>query len=212
MGSIEAAAAAMHRRASIEAGSLKDALLGVIPAVHESFYKDGYLEIFKLSDAELMSLKAHIEANIKNLGILAQWVINESSGVMDIQVFASAAAYQNSPTGGPAPNSLGAQICTILVAAQYEALAKLAVIRSIAINGPVAVHFTLVGASAFKNPAEVRAEGLNRAAQVVKGYPRVKIFVHGFSSKDQNEIRNSVDKNLVDLSDMDAAMFMTATL
>jgi len=212
MGSIEAAAAALHRTAAVLSGRLPHALIDILPAGHANYYKNGYLEMFKINNnaQQFAELKNYVQANIKKLGILAQWVIHESNGAMNIQVFAAAPSYQGA--AAPAFNSVEGEICTMLVAAQYEALAKLAAIRTFAIGGKVAVHYALVGGDAFRNPPEVRAEGFRRAANVLKGYPNVKVFVHGFEAPGQNEIRTYMDKNVVNLTEMDAATFYASTL
>jgi hypothetical protein len=216
-GSIEAAAAALHRTAAEKAYKLLNALIDVLPEHHKSYYENGYLELFKIKkDAELQALRDHIATNLDKLLILPQWVINEASGHGQMQVFSAAPSYQGGG-GKPAPNSPAGQICTLLVAAQYEAIAKLAVMRSILTNKPVAVHFTLVGQGVFNNPPEVMQEAFTGVAEIVKGYPKVHVYVHGFSDHDQDLIRNDVGKikdkggsNLINLTIVDKDQFMAA--
>jgi hypothetical protein len=207
-GSIEAAAAALLRTAAVEDDRLPNALSKVLPHDHDKYYKYGYLMLYELNEAELQLVYNHIKTNLQKLTILPQWVINEASGSRQIQVFSAAPSYQGSTT--PAAESLGGKLCALLVAAQYEAIAKLAVMRSLLINGPVALHLTLVGQGAFHNPPEVMHEAFKNVAEIVKGYPHVHVYVHGYNGRDQIIIRNQVDKNLIDLTEMDENVFMTA--
>lgn len=210
MGSIEALAAALHRTASVASGTLPHALTHVLPAHHAHYYRNGYLELFKLHETELKSLYDHLQIHKDKLLILPQWVINESSSTKQIQVFSAAPSYQGSDP--PSLDSFGGKICTLLVALQYEAIAKLAVIRSLALKRPVAIHYALVGQGAFNNPPEVISEALKRAAAVVRGYRDVRVYIHGFNANAQDEIRARADKSLIELAEMDAHTFMTATL
>ena len=114
--------------------------------------------------------------------ILPQWVLCEASGKKQLQVFSAAPSYQNALVKPPLAGSKDAELCDELVSAQYEAIAKMAVIRSISTGERVPVHFTLVGQGVFNNPPSVIATSLKKAAQVAKGYPLVNIYVHGYSS------------------------------
>lgn len=187
LGSIEAAAAALHRTASVESKKLPHALLKVLPSSHQNYYRHGYLMLYNLSEIELGPLYEHIEANIANLYILPQWVINEPSGTKMFQVFSAAPSYQGSAR--PTINSFGGKISLLLLTAQYKAIAELAVIRSLLRNAPVNVHFTRVGGGVFNNPIEVLASAFKAVAEVVIKYPQVNIFIHGFKETDQDLIR-----------------------
>lgn len=209
-GSIEAAAAALHRTAAEKAGKLSNALTHVLPNDHGKYYQNGYLELYRLGNKELKDVSDHIEANLKKMAILLQWVISEASGNRQLQVFSAAPSYQGSIT--PAPGSIGAKLSSLLVANQYRAIAELAVIRSLETKKPVAVHLTLVGQGAFSNPPEVMADALKSVAEAVKGYSNVHVYVHGYGDKDQALIRKQSDKSLINLTEMDKDTFMRASL
>ncbi|HRE30447.1 MAG TPA: hypothetical protein PLD88_00600, partial [Candidatus Berkiella sp.] len=60
--SIEAGAAAMHRKAAKRSGNLDHALSELIPkSMLKKSYRDGYLDLSKLDDAEKSQLLEHIE-------------------------------------------------------------------------------------------------------------------------------------------------------
>jgi hypothetical protein len=208
MGSIEAAAAALHRTATEASGELKNALTNVLPPHHDNYYRNGYLELFKLSDAEKTALRKHVEKNIKELAILPHWVKNEASGVKQFQVFSAAPSYQGH--GAPAANSEEGMLTSLLVAAQFEALAKLAVIRNLLTNKPTTLHLARVGQGAFNNPPEALNHALKRVAEVVKGYPDVHVFVHGFGKASTQANKDATDTNLVDISYMNNQEFFKA--
>lgn len=199
-GSIEAAAAALHRTALEGKGKLVHALHNVLSGDVSAYYRNGYFEPHKISDAEQNNLLANIKANIKKMTILPQWVTCEASGANQLQVFSAAPSYQGASS--PAPGSVGAQLCDELVSAQYEAIAKLAVIRSVSTGGEVPVHFTLVGQGAFNNPASVMANSFKKVAQIVKGYSKIKVYIHGYGAQDQAKIRAAVDTTAFTLQEL----------
>ncbi|MCA9507306.1 MAG: hypothetical protein KC505_02650, partial [Myxococcales bacterium] len=205
MGSIEALSAALHREAAVMAGKLSHALHNIISGNFHGSYKDGYLEAFKLASKDLKELLRLSKDNIKKIEILAQWALCEASGNSQLQVFSAAPSYQGA--GSPSFESDGGQLCDTLVSAQYEAIAKLAVIRSILSKKEVVVHLTLVGQNAFNNPPEVMKNSFKKYAQASKGYPLVKTFIHGFGQKDQNIVRDSHDNNYFRLKEITAEDF-----
>lgn len=190
-GSIEAAAAALHRTALEGEGKLVHALHNVLSGDVSRYYQNGYFEPHKISDAEQNTLLTSIKANIKKMTILPQWVTCEASGANQLHVFSAAPSYQGASS--PAAGSFGAQLCDELVSAQYEAIAKLAVIRSVSTGQEVPVHFTLVGQGAFHNPASVMANSFKKVAQIVKGYNKIKVYIHGYGAGDQASIRAAID-------------------
>lgn len=200
-GSIEAAAAALHRSAAVLEKKLSHALVAVLPTEHSKYYKDGYLELSTLSADEQKSVHDYIVSHLDELRILPQWVIQETTGRKNLQIFSAAPSFQGA--GMPTPDSYAGKISSLLVANQYEAIAKLAIIRHISTRKPVNVHYTLVGQGVFNNPPEVMTEAFRRVANVAKGYPDVHIYVHGYDVKAQTLIRAHVDKTLVDLEEMD---------
>ena len=208
MGSIEAAAAALHRTAAEDAGKLKNALINVLPANNNNYYANGYLELFKLSENQKASLLNHVKSHIEELAILPHWVKNEASGVKQFQVFSAAPSYQGH--GAPAALSAEGELTSLLVAAQFEALAKLAVIRNLLTNKPVTLHLARVGQGAFNNPPEAINDALKRVAEAVKGYPDVHVFVHGYSAGSTQANIKATDTNLVDISHMNNEEFFKA--
>lgn len=67
--SLEAASAALHRRVAILSGKLKDALLEVLPPDSQTYYQNGYLELFRIKEPKaLQKVATHIKKNIKKLG------------------------------------------------------------------------------------------------------------------------------------------------
>lgn len=199
-GSIEAAAAALHRTALEGEGKLNHALHDVFSGTTSAYYKNGYFEPHNISEAEQLNLLAHIKANINKMTILPQWVTCEASDSRQLQVFSAAPSYQGA--SAPIPGSPGAQLCDELVSAQYEAIAKLAVIRNVSTGLEVPVHFTLVGQGAFNNPASVMTSSFRKVAQVVKGYDQVKVYIHGYGPQDQAKIRAAVDAASFTLQDL----------
>lgn len=205
MGSIEAAAAALQRTATEDQGILQNALIKVLPKEHSKYYNNGYLELFKLSKNEKAALLNYIENNIKNLAILPQWVQNEASGVKLFQVFSAGPSFQGQPE--PSANSDEGKLTIMLVAAQYEALAKLLVIRSLLIDEPVVGHITRVGGGVFNNPPETMNASIERVARAIVGFPNVHLYMHGFSNSDTTASIKATNQNLVDISKMDSKAF-----
>jgi hypothetical protein len=149
LASIEAAAAAIHRRVAVESGSLPNALCDIIThnfCQERNFYQNGYLQILEADVTKRCQLLNEITERVGHLRILPQWVKCEISGAHMLQVFAAAPSFQGYIP--PANGSVEAAICRSLVVPQYEAIAKLAVIRSVAIGKPVPLHLTLVGQGA----------------------------------------------------------------
>jgi hypothetical protein len=209
MGSIEAAAAALHRRATIENGTLKHALIDVLPEGHENYYKDGYLELYKIpTDDEKKALHEHIKNTIENMAILPQWVINEAGGIKNIQVFAAAPSYQGHKNVAPLASSEEGHLVRLLVKVQYEAIAKMAVIRSILTNKEVNVHLTRVGQGAFENPPETMGDAFSEVAQAVRGYDRVFVYIHGFDQDQTDKNKAQIDKKkLISYTELDRDSF-----
>ena len=106
----------------------------------------------------------------------------------------------------PDPGSYGEKICTVLVEAQYRAIAQIAAMRSLRTKGErVNLHLTLVGQGAFNNPQSVLKSALKAVYETVS-YFDVDVFIHGFSDSDVKKI----DKSLPVRADiMDAATFFS---
>ena len=207
LGVVEAAAATLHRHAAVTHPTqpLPHALQNVIPA--GAPYQYGYFE--PKYAANQSALLEHIKANIGKLSILPQWVVNEASGTKQMHVFAAAPSYQGAVRTNIA--STGGQICLEIVVAQYDAIAKLAVMRSVATGKLVRLHLTQVGQGVFNNPKEVMIEAMKRVANTVKGF-NVKVYVHVFSDPDNFKRLNSanITGGLFTLKDMDRGTFLGA--
>lgn len=174
---IEAAAATLHRDQAVRAGRLPHALAKVLPEDNSSYYRNGYLQLWKAPqlDAEIL---AAVQKNISQLQIVAQWAKCEPSASIQLVVPSAAPSYQGSAR--PTINSTQGQISNLLVSVQYEAIGKLAVLRSIASGMPTPVHVTLVGQGAFKNPREIMKSAFKGLAEAVSGYDKVKVYVHTY--------------------------------
>lgn len=207
-GSIEAAAAALHRLAAEKAGNLPHALHRILPKGHHHFYENGYLMQYQMSSSETESFNESLSQNIENLEILPQWAMCEPTGAWQLQVFAAAPSFQGAST--PKEGSEGEKLCAILVAAQYEAIAKLAVIMSVKMNKVVPLHLTMVGQGAFRNPPSVIKVALAKVAAVIKGYPRVQVYIHAFTDKGEETVRAAQDDSLFVLVEKDKQWFHTA--
>lgn len=146
-----------------------------------------------------------IASNNMKLRILPQWVECESSEARQLQVLTAAPSYQSY---GVPTNNIDEKLCEVLVAAQYEAIAKLAVIRQLQTKQPLNVHLTLVGQKSFKNPPEVMKSAFAKVAAVVKNYPNIRIFIHAYSPEAQNIVLDNVTPDAFSLREMTKDEFM----
>ncbi len=129
LGSIEATAAALHRLASEKSGKLLNALHSLLPPEALPFYKHGYLMLVDAPENLCKEIYEHMVARIDRLEILPQWVLCEASGSIQMQIFSAAPSFQGRQS--PDPGSWAEKIAILLVSKQYEALGKIAVIRSL---------------------------------------------------------------------------------
>lgn len=179
-GSIEAGAAALHRKAAKDAGQLPHALEKCISkSLLDKCYINGYLNLKNLSEKDQKQLLDELKENIHNLQILPQRAICERSGGEQLQVFTAAPSFQ----GTPKPTPLETEICKLLVVEQYKALAQLAVIRGSEGGAPVPLHLTLVGQGSFANDPSIMGEALKAVAEVVKGQ-NVQVTYQFYDSRD----------------------------
>jgi hypothetical protein len=77
------------------------------------------------------------------------------------------------------------------VSAQYEALAKLAVIRSLKTNKIVNLHLTLVGQGVFNNPLSALATALKKVADILRIHDNVHVYIHAFRDSDVEKVRKA---------------------
>lgn len=192
--SVEAAAASLQRTAAVTSGKLPHALTNILPE-EATYYGAGYLQLMSLDEAKLEDLYHVIEKKIPQLIVLPQWVQCEESGAIQLQVFCAAPSYQGC-FYAPTFDSWGGKICNLLVSAQYEAIAKLAVIQSVMRSQTVPLHLTLVGQGAFNNPPEVMKSAFEAVAQAVKGY-NVHVYIHAFSPGDVAKVMDSLSANYI---------------
>lgn len=185
-GAIEAAAAALYRKAAKDAGLLPHALARCISKpLLDKCYKHGYLELSKLDVNEKKQLLQELTNNIDKLEILPQHVVCERSGNPQIQVCTAAPSFQGQAT--PSATSVENQICALLVIAQYKAIAQLAVIRSREIGKTIPLHLTLVSQGVFNNNPQVIGMAIKAVAEVVKG-ENVQVIYECFSSSDREKL------------------------
>jgi hypothetical protein len=203
-GAIETAAGALHRHAAVSNGSLPHALADVLPEQNQSdYYRDGYLEIFRLEPAELKTVHEQLKQSLPKFRILAQPVTAEATHASFFQVLSAAPSWQGQSP--PRADSVEAQMAALLVVSQYEAIAKLAVMKSLLTRQETPVHLTLVGQGVFNNPPEIMTEALRRVAGIVKGYPDVQVYVQSYSSHEP--VRRANQDGLFQHVEMDRATF-----
>ena len=180
-----------------------------IPVPSKTYYQNGYLQPHQFLDADKAEFLQSVKANIGALQILPQHAVCEATGAYQLQVFAAAPSFQGKYSG-PHIASVDGQICSELVAAQYEAIAKLAVIKSILKPDEVVnLHLTLVGQGAFLNPSEVMTEAFKRVADVVKDY-NVHVYIHGYDTIAQDKVRGACAESGITIDEMDSFQFLNA--
>ncbi len=204
LGAIEAAAASLHRYAAEETGQLPTALHAVLPDERKGYYQNGYLMLGSLLEDQCHKVQSHVNQNIGKLAVLPQWVMCESSGAYQLQVFAAAPSFQGAQQ--PKDGSCAATLSTLLVAKQYEAIAKMAVIRSLTTDERVPLHLTLVGQGVFNNPPSVIEEALNLVARAIKSY-RVDVYIHVFGQADKQKLMNALRHPKFELKSMTRRQF-----
>lgn len=205
--------------ASLEALILRDAAIKPIASGGElqklgqqpiftdiPWYKNGYLEPHKeLNQVKLLKTAKLITDNIGSLKILAQESIPEFGKFPCIQVFSAAPSYQSyhNEKGhyvhvpAPAEDSAGAQICDVLVLAQYMSIARLAVIKSIAEpSKPINLHLTGVGQGAFNNPPSLYNKFITAVWKIVRPF-NISVYMHVYGDPDGWDENNSVFINRV---------------
>jgi len=155
-------------------------------------YKSGYFMPYKLSNQQQQkNILNGLRRKIDELNILAQWGIPDTGGSIPLmQVFTAAPSYQGNRE--PPQYSDGHRLCTLLVEAQYRAIAQIAVLRSMHIHKPVPLHLTLVGQGVFNNPQSVMKSAFKAVYDTVEGF-NVKVYFHGFSEPDVMKIKNGFE-------------------
>lgn len=188
-GSIEAAAAALHRRAAENSEKLQHALTDLLPQKDPPYYKNGYLNIEQIEDHE--KLYQYLEKNIDDLRILAQPILTEASGTKCIQVFAAAPNNNDKYIG---KDEARYKIISLLVKAQYRAIAELAVIRAIKAKQNIPLHLTTVGQGVFNNPKGIMEDALGEVDKVLSGFGGVTLYIHGYYFQDSQLIESALKK------------------
>ena len=195
--SLQAVIATKHRESAYLKGKLPDALEPIMKGFNNKTvsdsYKCGYLELFKIKDANILEkFNDYIKEHICDLGINAQWVMC-ANGRKQFQVFAAAPSFQGHAISKCKKEcqEFLKDICNNLVVAQYKALAKIAVIKSI-LNGKQAeVHLTRVGQNSFGNPPEIMTNCLREVGDIVKGR-NVKVVLHAYH---EGEFDENIEKS-----------------
>lgn len=194
--SIQATAAALHRKAAKHTGELKHALIDLlnIPMSNNMMlmdkyprvYRNGYLQLGMVNNQDdKEAIFIHILSNIDKLRILPQWAMCESSLAMQLQVFCAAPSFQDTIIK---PTPIDDNICLCLMVAQYRAIAQVAVILSRIRGRAVPLHLTLVGQGAFKNSRHIIGAMIDNVAEVTNG-ENVQVYVHAFNEQTENVIR-----------------------
>ena len=148
-------------------------------------YKNGYLQLFNISDSTLLN-DLQNEENINELNMLFQNSNPIYNNEVITQVFTAAPSYQgkipNSAFPNPDINKEQKNICKKLMKAQYESIAKFAVLKTITnkSNKPVRLHLTLVGQGAYNNALDTLNESFQAVIDTVKNR-NVQVFIHIFS-------------------------------
>ena len=160
----------------------------------QNWYKNGYLTPHRVnSEPDLLKAANSITDNIGTLKILAQESNPEFGKGPCIQVFSAAPSYQGEAfqLSPPVEGSAGAQICEILVLAQYMSIAKLAVIKSIADPSKrVNLHLTAVGQGAFNNPPYLYNKFITAVWEIVKPF-NVSVYMHVYGDPGQGSGDNN---------------------
>ena len=163
-----------------------------------NIYKNGYLTLSHedYDDEFYDRVLYYLLENKDNLNIFAQWGIPEiwkdrlfsttDNGLL--QVFTAAPSLQHINQYIPAgieilKKPVNLDICKLLVAAQYEAIGKLAVMRCIETNAsetnPVRVHLTAVGQGSFNNHISVMSDSFDNFFNVIKNY-NIIVYFHTY--------------------------------
>ncbi len=163
--------------------AVRNKQLAVQP-LFESFgstvYKGGYFTLTNLEPAGQTSFLARLRTDeIDTLRIFAQWGIGAFGAVPMMEVFTAAPSFQGARR--PAEGTDAAEICTLLVARQYSAIAALAALRSTLTADRVPLHLTLVGQGAFNNPPSVMTAAFAAVVDRVKT-ANVDVYFHGYSA------------------------------
>lgn len=204
---LEAAAGTLHRHAAVISGKLDHALKAVIPENLMKCYHHGYLEPEQLTWQEKSELYRHLVSNIHLLRIVPQWVMCERSGHYQLQVLTAAPSFQGK--GIPLPWTESESMSILLIVAQYEVLAKLAVMRSTVVGKTVPLHLTLLGQGAFENPPAALAEGLKRVYGIVRN-TAVTVYVHAYSVSDQKKVATILSNKNIPCEPMSSDQFRRA--
>ena len=160
-------------------------------------YDGGYFMPWKLPEKEQQVLYLRLCAKISSLAILAQWGFPDVGDYHLLQIFTAAPSYQDKDI--PSPNSYGEKICTLLVEAQYRAVAQLAAMRSVVSKARVPLHLTLVGQGAFNNPPSVMKAAFLAVLATVECFD-VDVYVHGYSKEDVKKIRGFMPRDVREMS------------
>ena len=170
-----------------------------------TIYENGYFKLYDHSDCynNYKSYNGDLNIFLENINKLKILFQNSNPVYNDnnlTQVFTAAPSFQeigvfsNYP---PIPNkdSVGFKVCEELMAAQYESIAKLAVLKSILrddLNNPINLHLTLVGQSSFRNNPKTLDKSFEKIKEILKN-KNVRVFFHIFDNINIDaELKNSL--------------------
>gem|GEM_PF-5621776 len=203
---LEMAGAALLRKKAVMEGELPGIFAHVLTAEAKKHENGGFFRLGEVKGDALQDLADKVKKDIDQLRILPQWGITELSGNHQLQLLAAAPSF-----GAGKQDELHKRITRDLVAAQYEAAAKLAVLRSQETGRLVPLHLTLLGQGVFHNDTSALAAALQVVTDTVKGH-NVRLFVHAYSQKDQKKVKAMLDKQAVAFRSLTRKQFRSERL
>lgn len=198
---IEATIGTMYRQAHVvNNGTTPHALDEIFSELSfpvSIFYRDGFMFLENLNEAQKLELLSVLKQKIDSIGVLPQWVMNEISTEFSmpeqLHVLCSAPDFSKEPAVG----TTAYEIARLLIVKQYEVIGKLAAIRSKQTGEVVPLHLTLLGMGVFHNNPLILDEAFISVAKAISSVDaKVKVFIHGYSSKDIQMVQKHVNNNL----------------
>ncbi|MFI4937611.1 MAG: hypothetical protein ACHQJ6_03765, partial [Candidatus Berkiellales bacterium] len=139
----------------------------------KKYIRNGYIQYGKKPEKFLKLIQKHPE----ELQLLAMRSNPELADHTLMQAFAFASPFNKHGNGGDEKAQL--EIAKAILISQFEALARMAVIRAHRTGQPVTLNLALVGAGDFANPEEVLNEAFKKVKEIVKDQP-VNVAIHDY--------------------------------